>query len=134
MKYFTRLLSSPSERAKFTRFILVGGGLTLLDFLIFRLFLHQGAAAESARLAASTVCLLCSYPLHKKFSFRSTLPAKATVTVYFITRALAALIVQAAFVVCHDYVGFGHNGSFWVSSVLYPVVNYLMAARIVFKK
>lgn len=134
MNRIWKAFSSPGELGKMLRFAIVGIILTGVDYAVFRSLILIAVAASTARLCSSLVSVVASYPIHRKWSFRSSQPVHETAFVYFATRALAALIIQLVFELCIGPLSLGPNPAFWITTVLYPVVNFGLARIYVFKK
>lgn len=129
-----RIHRSPGEWARALRFGLVGVALTAFDFAVFRIVLALGLDQGIARLSASVASVIVSYPIHRGWSFQSKRTVRETVLSYFATRAAAALIIQAVFWISTGPLGLGSIASFWVSTLLYPVVNFAFARFFVFRE
>jgi len=127
-------LLSNETVSRFLRFCLAGGAASVLYFVIASgLTFFFGMQELSASVLAYLFCILVSYFLQRRFTFRSS-GKKQIEMPRFILVSVSGLLFSSAIVYFNTAVlQISPYISFTLVLVLIPVINYVLFSRYVFR-
>jgi putative flippase GtrA len=125
------------------RFVIVGGGNTLLDFVLLFLFTGLGVNKFVANYLSTGISMIVSFFVNKSFTFKNkTGNAKKQFVAFLIVTIIGLWVIQplVIWVVTHLLTPYVPNEEInlfiakLIATVASLVWNYLLYSRLVFKK
>lgn len=125
------------------RFVIVGGGNTLLDFVLLFLFTGLGVNKFVANYLSTGISMIVSFFVNKSFTFKNkTGNAKKQFVAFLVVTIIGLWVIQplVIWVVTHLLTPYVPNEEInlfiakLIATVASLVWNYLLYSRLVFKK